>query len=101
MLRPSTFLIVLLMVLPVAALGDKGKNKSRNKRTECSRSIGEERAARLVDQCLKVTPATHPPCNASNPCELIIDEIVRGCAILREGSDPGLPGFCSKYAKVR
>jgi len=45
----------------------------------CSDEIGEQKAARLVKQCLEVSPATHPPCNAWNPCELIEREIRRNC----------------------
>ena len=59
-----------------------------------SRSCREERglpASRLlVDQCLRVSPATHPPCNADNDCTLIQSEIRRGCDII--GSDA--PVFC-------
>jgi hypothetical protein len=46
-----------------------------------------------VDQCLEVSPATHPPCNVANPCVLIKDEIGRGCALL--GKDA--PAFCRQY----
>jgi hypothetical protein len=56
----------------------------------CAVSVGPERASIYVDRCLRVSPATHPPCNASNPCALILDEIRRGCALL-----PGhAPAFC-------
>jgi hypothetical protein len=59
----------------------------------CIRSLGSERAKKLVDQCIQVSPATHPPCNSQNTCSLIIDEIRRSCAIL--GRDA--PGFCAAY----
>ena len=59
----------------------------------CLRAIGAERANRLVDQCLQVSPATHPPCNASNSCVLIRDEIRRSCQQL--GRDA--PSFCDEY----
>lgn len=49
----------------------------------------------LVDQCTEVSPATHPPCNAANPCALIVSEIRRGCALL-SGSDR--PKFCFAYS---
>jgi hypothetical protein len=58
--------------------------------TSCNQSIGPAKAHRLVEQCLMVSPATHPPCNAANACALIQDEIHRGCAIL--GKDA--PAFC-------
>ena len=30
-----------------------------------------------IARCVQVSPATHPPCNAANPCSLIKDEIER------------------------
>ena len=60
----------------------------------CTQAVGAERADRLVQECLRVSPATHPPCNAQNSCVLIIDEIKRGCAML----DPrDAPAFCNEY----
>jgi len=59
----------------------------------CSKSAGAKKAEEYVQQCLAVSPATHPPCNASNSCELIIDEIKRGCAML----DTNVPAFCADY----
>jgi hypothetical protein len=59
----------------------------------CADDAGAEEAATYVDQCLEVSPATRPPCNADNPCQLIWDEIARGCAML--GNDA--PEFCSEY----
>jgi Protein of unknown function (DUF3011) len=59
----------------------------------CRRAVGPDQADRLVDQCLKVSPATHPPCNADNSCVLIRDEIRRGCRML--GRDA--PSFCDEY----
>jgi hypothetical protein len=47
-------------------------------------------ARRYVDQCLMVSPATHPPCNTTNPCPLIQDEIRRGCTLLGTNA----PAFC-------
>jgi hypothetical protein len=56
----------------------------------CDDTAGRAQAHRYVQQCLEVSPATHPPCNAANPCSLIRDEIRRGCALL--GSTA--PAFC-------
>ena len=60
----------------------------------CSAEAGNDQAQVYVDQCLQVSPATHPPCNADNPCDMIISEIVRGCDML--GGDA--PDFCSDYS---
>ncbi|WP_395945843.1 hypothetical protein [Brevundimonas sp.] len=57
--------------------------------TPCSESIGEAAAARLVERCVQVSPATRPPCNAANPCALIQNEIDRSCKLWeREGNPP-------------
>ena len=53
--------------------------------------MGAARAKQLVAQCLRVSPATRPPCNAANACSLITDEIRRGCDML--GKDA--PKFCA------
>lgn len=56
----------------------------------CDREIGEVAAERLVSQCLNVSPATRPPCNAANSCALIEDEIARGCVFV--GDDAAAAG---------
>jgi len=62
--------------------------------SSCATAIGKTQAQVLVDRCLEVSPATHPPCNALNPCDLIIDEIHRGCAFLQGAQQPR---FCAQY----
>jgi hypothetical protein len=64
--------------------------------SSCAAAIGKGQAHTLVDRCLEVSPATHPPCNALNPCDLIIDEIRRGCALLQATQQPR---FCAQYSK--
>jgi hypothetical protein len=59
----------------------------------CLQSAGAVKANRLVNECLQVSPATHPPCNAQNACSLIVSEIRRGCSLLSQGA----PGFCADY----
>ncbi len=59
----------------------------------CLNAVGIERSRKLVNECLLVSPATHPPCNAQNACSLIVDEIKRGCGLIGQGA----PGFCSEY----
>ena len=51
----------------------------------CLNDIGEEAAQRLVDRCIAVSPATRPPCNVANACELIQDEIDRSCEMYTPG----------------
>jgi hypothetical protein len=59
----------------------------------CLNAVGIERSRQLVNECIQVSPATHPPCNAQNACSLIVDEIKRGCALIGQGA----PGFCAEY----
>ena len=51
----------------------------------CLNDIGAEAAQRLVQRCIAVSPATHPPCHESNPCELIQGEIDRSCEMYAPG----------------
>jgi hypothetical protein len=59
----------------------------------CSSAIGAAAAAKLVERCIAVSPATHPPCNAQNECELIQGEIDRSCAMY--GPNETKPAECS------
>ena len=59
----------------------------------CTSEVGAARAAQYVEHCRDVSPATHPPCNASNACSLLIAEIRRGCAFLKEDA----PAYCRAY----
>ena len=60
----------------------------------CRETAGADTSKTLVKQCLEVSPATHPPCNAANACSLIVDEIKRGCAMIEKDA----PAFCAEYA---
>jgi hypothetical protein len=60
----------------------------------CTAERGRAEARKLVDQCQQVSPATHPPCNAADPCSMMEDEVSRGCSML-SGNDK--PGFCDDY----
>ena len=51
----------------------------------CLNDIGQAAAQRLVDRCIAVSPATHPPCNVANPCEMIQGEIDRSCEMYAPG----------------
>lgn len=57
---------------------------------DCRQEIGKKAAEVLVSQCMEISPATHPPCNSSNSCEMIKDEIKRGCDMA--GNDK--PSYC-------
>jgi hypothetical protein len=72
---------------PAASTAAPGSN------IPCVEAVGAERAKQLVDECLAVSTATHPPCNSQNSCILILDEIKRGCSMQRQGA----LGFCNEY----
>lgn len=57
----------------------------------CAAEIGKAAAAKRVDICRNVSPATHPPCNAANSCAMIEDEIARSCALF-DGDGKPMPG---------
>lgn len=59
----------------------------------CSADIGAAASAKLVERCIAVSPATHPPCNAQNACTLIQGEIDRSCAMY--GPNETKPAECS------
>ena len=60
----------------------------------CAAAIGQSAAQSLVDRCIAVSPATHPPCNVANPCAMIQGEIDRACG--QYGSDEVRPLPCSR-----
>lgn len=68
---------------------------ARPETQSCLQSRGAAQARTLVRQCIQVSPASRPPCNDANPCDLIIDEIGRGCAMLTTA----VPQFCRLYAR--
>ncbi|MDI1328000.1 MAG: hypothetical protein PSV23_14510 [Brevundimonas sp.] len=51
----------------------------------CLAEVGADASARLVQRCIAVSPATHPPCNAANPCAMIQGEIDRSCEMYAPG----------------
>ena len=59
----------------------------------CTLDQGSDGAMALVDRCMKVSPASHPPCNPENPCQVIQDEIDRACAIWKRDGNP--PAECA------
>ena len=61
--------------------------------TSCNLDQGADAAQALVNRCIAVSPATHPPCNAANPCQMIQDEIDRACA--QYGPEETRPAQCA------
>jgi len=51
----------------------------------CREQLGDAAAIRLVERCVQVSPASHPPCHPDNPCALIQGEIDRSCAMYGPG----------------
>ena len=59
----------------------------------CRDQIGEAAATALAERCRMVSPATRPPCNAVNPCDLIQNETDRSCALWERDGNP--PAECA------
>jgi len=72
-------------------LRKSAQDEINQKPASCSEERGAAAAAALVRQCIQVSPATHPPCNADNACSMIEDEIHRSCALLTRDK----PAFCA------
>jgi hypothetical protein len=64
----------------------------------CGQTAGTAKAQELVRQCMQISEATHPPCNAANPCDMIVDEIKRNCAMRRDARI-AVPSFCNQYRR--
>jgi len=63
----------------------------------CRDEVGAAKANLYVRHCRDVSPATRPPCNVENACALILAEIRRGCAFLKNEA----PAFCRDYTGRR
>lgn len=58
----------------------------------CNQTAGEARARRIVSHCLAVTAATHPPCNAQNDCDTILEFTEQMCRNIGAQT----PAFCTE-----
>ena len=92
-LRTELHQVAQAFGVPESYLQSQSGMASTGAATSCLISVGAKRSRTLVNECLQVSPATHPPCNGENACSLIVDEIRRGCGML--GQDA--PGFCAEY----
>lgn len=93
-MRSFVFGILLLAFAATSAWAETPAPSGDAAEKSCRETAGAEKSRTLVKQCLEVSPATHPPCNAANACSLIVDEITRGCAMI----DKDAPAFCAQYA---
>lgn len=59
----------------------------------CEAERGAAAAQALVQQCVQVSPATHPPCNVQNTCVMMEAEIARSCGLLEQANRPA---FCTE-----
>jgi 5-methylcytosine-specific restriction endonuclease McrA len=83
----KAFVIGVLVLTSGAAMAADGS---------CRSTAGAQKSAELVRQCKAISEATHPPCNASNPCDMMVEEITRWCGIRRE-TQIAAPAFCGQY----
>jgi hypothetical protein len=82
-------------LLALSLLANPLSTASADSVHSCRQTAGQQRAQLYVRQCLQVSPATHPPCNPTNSCGLLIEEIQRGCRMLTTD----IPGFCKSYVR--
>jgi hypothetical protein len=96
---------ILLAAFLLVSLGASAEDTR-----SCRETAGDKLSKLYVSQCTMVSPATHPPCNALNPCDLITAEIARGCGLIHQSlvDQPDLakgpnglsePKFCGSYLK--
>ena len=83
-------MIILASSLPILTYADK-------KEVSCREEVGRKKAAEYVKYCIQISPATHPPCNDSNPCSMIVNEIKWGCKYAKETPRGVIPKFCDQY----
>ena len=79
---------IVLLAYIVAALASSVSAEEKS----CTNELGKTNSEILVKWCMNVSPATRPPCNSANSCDLIVDEIRRGCAFLK--NDKNSPYYC-------
>jgi hypothetical protein len=103
--RESIGMRALILAFALVSLGASAEDAK-----SCRETAGDRLSKQYVTQCLEVSPATHPPCNAANSCDLITSEIVRGCQMIHQSlvDDPKAgegkdgvkePGYCGSYLK--
>ena len=89
--RRSGLVIALLFTLTRAPVARAAEAES------CDKTLGSQRAKRVVNHCLNVSTATHPPCSTGNACEMIVDHILFMCA---NNAGPKPPAFCREYTSA-
>jgi hypothetical protein len=85
-LKANTFMRILLALSALLLT-------SAAAQASCRDEVGAAKARVYVQHCRDVSPATRPPCNAENACALILVEIRRGCALLKDDA----PAYCREY----
>lgn len=80
---------IALLVGGLFALGIPGRRAAA---ASCRDDVGAAKADIYVRECLAITTATHPPCNAANSCQTIGEHIQTMC-----GQDADAPGWCTAY----
>src|ERR1700682_5019727 len=68
----------IFMALLLASINAYAANAEGGK-PSCLKTVGAKQSAIYANECLMVSGATRPPCNAQNSCELLISEIRVGC----------------------
>jgi hypothetical protein len=71
-------------------LRTSAEQEIRNAARSCTETRGAAAAEQLAVQCTQISPASHPPCNPSNPCAMMESEIRRSCGLLDSAHRPAV-----------
>lgn len=89
MIKSLILALLAFSIAPIATASDA--------EISCRKELGKKVAAVYVQQCIEISPASHPPCNDQNACSLIMDEIKRGCEFAKNTEGGNLPEFCNEH----
>jgi hypothetical protein len=104
-MHPLRYLTIVLVTIVLAASGIASGALAADE-PSCRQTAGADQSAIYVEQCLLVSSAVDPPCNAEKACAAITGEIRQSCSRIRQamGGRPaqpseegGEPAFCKSY----
>jgi hypothetical protein len=87
MMKSLILTLLAFSIAPIVTASDEA--------VSCREELGKRAAAVYVQQCIEISPASHPPCNDQNACSLIMDEIKRGCEFAKNTEGGDVPTFCN------
>ena len=77
--------------------GAPERASAASEKRECFRAVGTTQASIWEFQCGQVATGKFAPCGVENMCQMITEQIRRGCA----RSKAGAPKFCKEYERSK